>query len=97
VDSIVPYIVDLKQEIDVLLSRYKEQKKKNTSLNTEKISLVDKIDQLEIEIKELKERVEIVDLAQGISIEGSDSVSFARGRVNNLIRKIDKCISLLNE
>ena len=38
-----------------------------------------------------------VDIAKGIVIKDDDSVDFARGRVNNLIRQIDKCISLLNE
>ena len=59
--------------------------------------LLERISDLKHEIKELKERVNIVDMAKGIGVRDEDSVTFARDRVNTLIRQIDKCISLLNE
>ena len=59
--------------------------------------LMKKHEALEIEVKELKKRIEVVDLTKGISVKNSNSVDFARTRVNNLIREIDKCISLLND
>tara|TARA_B100001250_G_scaffold405793_1_gene423824 strand:- start:2152 stop:2445 length:294 start_codon:yes stop_codon:yes gene_type:complete len=97
VESILPYIVDLKKNMDVLISRYNEQKKQNESLTIEKISLLERITDLKDEIKELKKRVDIVDMAKGIGVRDENSVTFARDRVNTLIRQIDKCISLLNE
>ena len=97
VDAILPYIIDLKNEVDVILSKYKDQKEKNVSLSIERQKLLARVDDLENQIKELKERVEVVDVVKGMSAVESDSVSFARGRVNGLIRQIDKCISLLNE
>ena len=96
-DAVLPYIVDLKKDIDLLLSSYEGQKEKNLSLNIERVDLLEKISCLEHEIKELKERVDIVDMAKSIDVKGGDSASFARGRVNSLIRQIDKCVSLLNE
>ena len=96
-DSILPYIFDLKKVVRVMLSRYNEQKEKNVSLVNQNRLMLEKMHVLEREIKELKKRVEIVDIAKGIVIKDDDSVDFARGRVNNLIRQIDKCISLLNE
>ena len=96
-DSILPYITDLKNEIDVLLSKHKDEKEKSLNFLSDKKKLLERIDDLENEIKELKERVEAVDVVKGMSIKDDDSVSFARGRVNNLIRQIDQCISLLNE
>ena len=97
VDSILPQIVDLKKKVSFLASRYVNMKELNVSLENDKISLMDKIQGLENEIKELKKRVEVVDVVKGISLENSDSVNFAKTRVNNLIRDIDKCIALLNE
>jgi len=97
VESILPYIVDLKKNMDVLISRYNEQKEQNESLTIEKIDLLERISDLKHEIKELKERVDIVDMAKGIGVRDENSVIFARDRVNTLIRQIDKCISLLNE
>tara|TARA_B100000945_G_C20108363_1_gene469112 strand:+ start:242 stop:535 length:294 start_codon:yes stop_codon:yes gene_type:complete len=97
VESILPYIVDLKKDMDVLISHYNEQKEENKSLISDKIDLLERISDLKNEIKELKERVDIVDIAKGIGVKDEDSVTFARDRVNTLIRQIDKCISLLNE
>ncbi len=97
VDSILPYIFDLKKVVRVMLSRYNEQKEKNLSLAHQNRLMSEKMNVLEREVKELKKRVEIVDIAKGIAIKDDDSADFARGRVNNLIRQIDKCISLLNE
>jgi predicted nuclease with TOPRIM domain len=97
VESILPYIVDLKKNMDVLISRYNEQREQNESLTIEKISLLERITDLKDEIKELKKRVDIVDMAKGIGVRDENSVTFARDRVNTLIRQIDKCISLLNE
>ena len=96
-DSILPYIVDLKKQITLLVSRYSELKEKNINLRNEKINLTDRIGGLERKVKELKKRVEIVNVAKGIDVVNTEYVGFARSRVNNLIREIDKCMSLLNE
>ena len=64
---------------------------------SEKGILISRIKSLENEVKELKKRVEVVDVAKGIGLENSESIHFARMRVNSLIRDIDKCITLLNE
>ena len=96
-DSILAYIVDLKKEIEGVLSKYKLEKERNISLNSKNREMLDQIHDLENEVKELKKRVEVVDIANGMSVKGNDSVGFARERVNVLIRQIDKCISLLNE
>jgi len=97
VDSILSYVVDLKKQIGVLISRHKNIEDENYILSSERVDLLKKIEVLEVEVRELKERVEIVDIAQGIVAQDSDSVGFARVRVNTLIRQIDKCIALLNE
>ena len=95
-NSILPHIIDLKNKINLLASRYNDLKENNISLQNEKMSLLDKIEDLEVQVKELRKRIEVVDVTKGISVKNSNSVGFARTRVNNLIREIDKCISLLN-
>ena len=95
-DSILPHIIDLKYKINLLASRYNDLKENNINLQNEKVSLLAKIEDLEVEVKGLKKRIEVVDVTKGISVKNSNSVGFARTRVNNLIREIDKCISLLN-
>ena len=97
VDFILPQIIDLKKRVDLLVSRYVDVQERNAGLENEKLVLISKIQGLENQIKELKKRVEVVDVAKGISLKNNDSVHFARTRVNSLIRDIDKCITLLNE
>lgn len=96
-DSILAQIIDLKKKMSLLASRYVNVKEQNVGLENDKVVLIRKVQGLENEIKELRKRVEVADVAKGISLENSDSVSFARTRVNSLIRDIDKCIVLLNE
>ena len=96
-NSVLPYIIDLKKKIDFLISGYNQQKEKNIILDNEKTVLLAKISDLETEIQTLKKRAEIVDMAKGIGVKDDHSISFARSRVNTLIRQIDKCISLMNE
>ena len=96
-DSILAQIIDLKKKMSLLASRYVNVKERNVGLENDMVVLIRKVQGLENEIKELRKRVEVVDVAKGISLENSDSVSLARTRVNSLIRDIDKCIVLLNE
>ena len=80
-----------------MLLKYTEIKKQNVKLENEKGDLSDKVQELEAEVKHLKQRVEVVDVIKGIDLQDDSSISFARTRVNHLIRDIDKCISLLND
>ncbi len=96
-NAISHYIFDLKKQVDLLLSRYEELRLRNIKIDNEKEILLKKVNDLEREVKELTKRLEVVDVVQGISVKDGDSASFARTKINNLIREIDKCISLLNE
>ena len=95
--SISSYISTLKKQISLLLSKYQELTVSNDVLHHEKLDLLERIKSLENEIQELKQHVEVARVVKGISINEGDSAGFARLKVNNLIREIDKCISLLNE
>ena len=95
-DTISNYIFDLKKQISSLLVSYKELKSNAEHLAGEKLILLQKVENLESEVQALKKRVDVADVAQGISNKDTSS-SFARNKVNSLIRDIDKCISLLNE
>ena len=96
-DIINPYILNLKKHVALLVSRYKNLSAKNKNLATENSGLLKKIEHLEHQIEVFKKRVEVIDLVDGISGKDDNSSSFARSRLNNLIRQIDQCISLLNE
>jgi len=91
------HIVDLKRKIALLVVNYENTKGENLRLRNDKQHMVEVIHGLEQEVKDLTKRVEVVDLVQGVDQKDKDAMIFAKKRVNNLIRDIDKCISLLNE
>jgi len=95
--SISSYISTLKKQVSLLLSKYQALSVYNEELSHQKLDLLERVKGLENEIQELKKRVEVVNVVEGISLKEGESASFARIKVNNLIRQIDKCISLLNE
>ena len=96
-NSISSYISTLKKQVSLLLSKYQALSVYNEELSQQKLDLLERVKCLENEIQELKKRVEVVNVVEGISLKEGESASFARIKVNNLIRQIDKCISLLNE
>tara|TARA_B100000427_G_scaffold318873_1_gene316516 strand:+ start:553 stop:846 length:294 start_codon:yes stop_codon:yes gene_type:complete len=95
--SIPSYISALKKQISLLLSKYQELTVSHDVLHHEKSNLLERVKSLENEIQELKKHVEVAHVVKGISVKEGESAGFARLKVNNLIREIDKCISLLNE
>jgi predicted nuclease with TOPRIM domain len=97
VNALMSHIVDLKRKITLLVTNYENIKEENLKLRNDKYQMGEVINGLEQEVKDLKKRVEVVDLVQGVDLKDKDAMIFARKRVNNLIRDIDKCISLLNE
>ncbi|MAQ32073.1 MAG: hypothetical protein CMD26_05035 [Flavobacteriales bacterium] len=95
--SISHHVVDLKNQVSSLIARYSALMLKHKSLNNENENLLNKIKFLEHEIQELKQKVEISDVAQSLGHTDNKSSGFARDRLNDLIRQIDQCISMLNE
>ena len=96
-NSILPHISDLKKKISSLVAAYTELTQEKLNLQRDKVNLEERVENLEQKLIDLKKRVEVVDVIQGIDLKDGESIAFARKRVNNLIRDIDKCIALLND
>ena len=60
-------------------------------------SIIEYVDPMEVAFHSRGKNVNAKSIGIDITGKGGETTSFARGRVNNLIRKIDKCITLLNE
>lgn len=95
-NSTLNHIIDLKKRVLLLVSKYVKMKQKVVVLEEENLNLETKLKSLQNQVKDLEKRVEVVDVVRGIDLNNSDSIYLARKRVNDLIREIDKCISLLN-
>jgi septal ring factor EnvC (AmiA/AmiB activator) len=90
------YIVDeLKQKIQKLVNRLEDQKATNQNLINDKQDLIDKINEQEKEIQELKQVNNTLKLSKAFTAENGESQE-AKLQINKIVREIDKCIALLN-
>ena len=87
----------LEEKVNLVLSAWNSSKEENEKLKAEKEALLHEVKGYKAEIAELNEKTKLMKLAQSVSGEESDSSSEMKLKINEYIREIDKCISLLNE
>ena len=85
---------NIRSKIERLNSAYQNEKQKN-------LALAKKINELNNENVELKEQVnglfnEIKNLKLSLSLGNSNNKDLAKGKLDNLIREVDQCITLIN-
>jgi hypothetical protein len=88
-------ISNLKSNILRLRNLYEKEKETNVVLKSNNSELSAKLLQKEEETLSLETKLNTLKLAKSISGENND-MHDAKGKVNNLVREIDKCIALLN-
>lgn len=89
-------LIDLSANIKRLFQEYKALKSENRMLMDRMNVLNGEVVRNEQEIKELKEKIEKITIANRI-LAGNDKDGVAKKRINTLIREIDRCIALLNK
>ena len=90
------YIVDeLKQKIQLLARKLKDQKQDNYRLHESYTELEVKLKEQEAEISELKQQNNTLKLSKAFVDENGGSQE-AKLQINKIVREIDKCIALLN-
>lgn len=85
-----------------LVQKYERLKNENTHLFLENQKLMEIIKNKDIEIKNYKEKIEMLKLGEAflITSEGqsySEKRNEAKQKINKLIKEIDRCLTLLNE
>jgi len=91
----VEELILLKRKIDELLVRYEKMQQELDNERSEKEKLKKLIFDREEEIEKLEKEYNKLQLSGAIKGDDENSL-FARKRINNLVREIDKCIALLN-
>jgi regulator of replication initiation timing len=89
-------IKELLEKTKLLSERYQQQVKKNKKLEIELTELRNKLEQQNKIIKDLEERNKILKLAKSIGGNKED-VSSIKIKINQLVKEIDKCVALLNK
>lgn len=88
-------IINLEKKIDSFVEAYKKINNKNIVLEQENDKLFIELEQKEREIINLKEKIKIMNISKSVDSSEED-IQLTRLKINEYVREIDKCISLLN-
>ena len=91
----VEILEGIKEKIQSVKSRLKEQQDENQRLKEKYEELQQMVQQKQLTIDELEQKNQQLILAKSIMSDGNDAKD-ARVRINRIVREIDKCIALLN-
>lgn len=91
----VEILEGIKEKIQSVKSRLKEQQDENQRLKEKYEELQQMVQQKQLTIDELEQKNQQLILAKSIMSDGIDAKD-ARIRINRIVREIDKCIALLN-
>ena len=82
-------------KLNNLLSSYNKVKSINSNLKEENANLLLEIEQKNIEINALKDKIKIISISKSVDVSKGD-IRQTKLKINEYIREIDKCISQLN-
>ena len=82
-------------KLNNLLSSYKKVKSTNSNLKKENANLLLDIEQKNIEINALKDKIKIISISKSVDVSKGD-IKQTKLKINEYIREIDKCIAQLN-
>ncbi|MFP5470860.1 MAG: hypothetical protein ACLGGV_04630 [Bacteroidia bacterium] len=85
----------INKHVDSLISINKKLLTENGNLKNDIISLKATLSQKEEQLTKFKKENEVLSVAKSLSGDG-ESNKEAKLKINELVREIDKCISLLN-
>ena len=88
-------LIILNRKLDELLIRYNNLKAELKNLDNRNVVLEAMIKEREVKLKELEIKYERVKLSGALLGEG-ENASEAKKKITELVREIDKCVTLLN-
>ena len=86
----------LENKIEKLVDSHHKIRKDLASLKNENTHLTQTIDQQKKAIKDLEEKGKVLKLSKSLSTTNENTTEL-KLKINELIREVDKCISLLNK
>ena len=88
-------LIILNRKLDELLIRYNNLKAELKDLDNRNVVLEAMIKEREVKLKELEIKYERVKLSGALLGEGENAFE-AKKKITELVREIDKCVTLLN-
>ena len=89
-------LLKIKNKINKLLSDYAVLKKENLLLISEKNKLISEIENCKEKISIMEDKIKIMSITKSVD-KDDEQIKSTRLKINEYVREIDKCISLLNE
>lgn len=89
-------IESIERKVSKLLIEQKKIKNKNSNLQTNNNALTKKLDEKDLEITKLLDKVKLMNISKSV-LTTNDDVKATRLKINEYVREIDKCIALLNK
>ncbi|MFI5222476.1 MAG: hypothetical protein ACHQK8_09135 [Bacteroidia bacterium] len=86
----------LEGKIEKLVDLHHRTKKELSNLKTQNTHLTQTIDEQKQTIKELEDKSKVLKLSKSLSTKNENTHEL-KLKINELIREVDKCISLLNK
>ena len=89
-------IESIERKVSKLLIEQKKIKNKNSNLQINNNALSKKLDEKDLEITKLLDKVKLMNISKSV-LTTNDDVKATRLKINEYVREIDKCIALLNK
>ena len=86
----------LESKVEKLVDLHHKAKKELSALKTENTHLTQTVVQQKQVIKDLEEKGKVIKLSKSLS-NNNENTTELKLKINELIREVDKCISLLNK
>ncbi|HON17664.1 MAG TPA: hypothetical protein PK990_00675 [Salinivirgaceae bacterium] len=87
---------EIRNKVARLTQLYKNCREANAMLTTEIQELKARLDEKELQYKELEERYILLKTSQSVAEVGESKIE-ARERISKIVREIDQCIELLKQ
>lgn len=87
----------LKSHIEAIISKYELANSGYLSLQEELARTKKELELKESRVKELEQKIELMQLAEVFTTSSADDVKEAKKKIAKIVKEIDKCISMLND
>ena len=88
-------VVDIESKVEKLLKKYKKAEEEKIALEKEVVGLKNQLNQQRELVEELRAKNTLIKLAKSLN-DTNEKSSDIKLKINQLVREIDKCVSLLS-
>ena len=96
-ENIKKILKEIEQKIIKIIQINQNLTKENLILKEENNNLIKQLNEQNIKIKQLNETINNLKISKFLELAGKNNKKEIKNKISELVREIDKCITLLNE